>query len=103
VNHVAGPVLAIAGDADRTWASASHARQIMRNLDDAHVAPAHQALIYPGAGHLVGTFPYLATGTSLVNPATQARTSLGGTRAADAAARSDGWPKVLAFLAGVRG
>jgi dienelactone hydrolase len=101
VAHVAGPVLAIAGDDDQVWGSAAHAQRIMQHLDDAHATVAYQALVYPGAGHLVGTFPYLANGTSLVHPVTHATTVLGGTRTADAAARSDGWPKVLAFLANV--
>jgi hypothetical protein len=70
----------------------------MRRLDDAHVT-AHQALIYPDAGHGVGSFPYLAAGTSSVHPVTQIARKLGGTRDADAAARSDSWPKVLALLA----
>jgi pimeloyl-ACP methyl ester carboxylesterase len=87
VTRVAAPVLAVAGGEDRVWRSAAQARRIMGRLDDAGVTAAHQALIYPDAGHGVGSFPYLAAGT------------LGGTRAADAAARVDGWPKVLAFLA----
>jgi hypothetical protein len=58
-------------------------------------------LIYPGAGHLVGTFPYRAEGT-------QAELSgrrilpLGGSRAGDAAAQEQGWPKLLAFLASLQ-
>jgi dienelactone hydrolase len=99
VTHVAGPVLAIAGGEDRVWPSTPQAQQIMRRLDDAHVTAAHQALVYPDAGHGVGSFPYLAAGTSAIHPVTHVARTLGGTRDADAAARSDGWPKVLAFLA----
>jgi dienelactone hydrolase len=99
VTHVAGPVLAIAGGKDRVWPSAAQAQRIMQRLDDAHVTAAHQALVYPDAGHGVGSFPYLAGGTSVTSPGTDVARSLGGTREADAAARSDGWPKVLAFLA----
>jgi dienelactone hydrolase len=101
VAHVAGPVLAIAGGDDQLWISKTYAEQIMQELDDAHMTAAHQALVYPQAGHLVGTFPYLATGVSMIHPVTNTKYNLGGTRAADAAARSDGWPKVLAFLATV--
>jgi dienelactone hydrolase len=97
VTHVAGPVLAIAGGEDRVWRSAGQAQRIMQRLDDAHVTAAHQALVYPDAGHGVGSFPYLAAGT--ISPGTDVARTLGGTRDADAAARSDGWPKVLAFLA----
>jgi dienelactone hydrolase len=99
VTHVAGPVLAIAGGQDQVWPSATHAQRIMQRLDDARVTTAHQALVYPDAGHGVGSFPYLAAGTSQISAGTDVAKSLGGTRQADAAARSDGWPKVLAFLA----
>lgn len=97
VTHVAGPVLAVAGGRDRIWQSDTQAQRIMQHLDDAHVT-AHQALVYPNAGHGVGSFPYLAAGTSQPSPGTVAR-NMGGTREADAAARIDSWPKVLAFLA----
>jgi dienelactone hydrolase len=100
VAHVAGPVLAVAGGDDRVWRSAAQAQRIMQRLDDAHVPAAHRAMTYPEAGHGAGSFPYLAAGTSQVSPDTGFTRTLGGTRAADAAARSDGWPKVLAFLAG---
>ncbi|MBQ0894573.1 acyl-CoA thioesterase/BAAT N-terminal domain-containing protein [Micromonospora sp. U56] len=99
VTHVAGPVLAIGGGEDRVWRSTAQAQRIMQRLDDAQVTTAHQALIYPDAGHGVGSFPYLAAGTSQISPGTDVARTLGGTRDADAAARSDGWPKVLAFLA----
>jgi len=99
VTHVTGPVLAIAGGEDRVWRSVPQSQQIMRHLDDAHLAAAHEALAYPDAGHGVGSFPYLAEGTSWVDPVTHVARPLGGTREANAAARSDGWPKVLAFLA----
>jgi dienelactone hydrolase len=101
VTHVAGPVLAIAGGADRVWPSATQAQRIMQRLDDAGVTAAHQALVYPDAGHGVGSFPYLAAGTSAVSADTDVPRRLGGTREADAAARSDSWPKALAFLATV--
>jgi dienelactone hydrolase len=94
VTHVAGPVLTIAGGDDQVWPSAAQARRIMRRLDDAHTAAAHQSLLYPDAGHGVGTVPYLAAGTFYRGAIT-----MGGTRRANAAARIDSWPKVLAFLA----
>ncbi|MEV4510248.1 acyl-CoA thioesterase/bile acid-CoA:amino acid N-acyltransferase family protein [Dactylosporangium sp. NPDC049525] len=99
VAHVAGPVLAVAGGKDTVWGSAAQAQRIMRRLDDAHVTAAHRAMIYPEAGHGVGSFPYLPAGTAQRSPDTGVTRTLGGTRDADAAARSDGWPKALAFLA----
>jgi len=90
VTHVAGPVLAIAGGADRVWRSATQAQQIMRRLDDAHVTAAHQALVYPDAGHGVGSFPYLAAGTSPIDPVTHLARTLGGTRVVDREAERRG-------------
>jgi dienelactone hydrolase len=55
-------------------------------------------LVYPQAGHGVGTFPFQPAGTTLIHPVTGGLIALGGTRPANAAARRDGWPKVLEFL-----
>ena len=73
------------------------ARQIVTEL--ARDRFPHQALIYPGAGHGVGTFPYLAAGIRDWSALTGRALDHGGTRAADAAAKAQGWPKTLAFLA----
>jgi dienelactone hydrolase len=97
LDHVAGPVLAIAGDNDRLWPSAAAARRLMEALDARPEAPEHRALIYPGAGHLVGTFPYLSAGSRVKNHLGM-ELWMGGSRAADSAARVDGWAKVLAFM-----
>jgi hypothetical protein len=55
--------------------------------------------VYPGSGHGVGGFPYVPTAVARVHPVSGERVLLGGSRPADEAARADGWPKVLAFLA----
>jgi dienelactone hydrolase len=68
-------------------------------LDAHHFGHPHQALVFPQAGHGVGTFPFQPAGTALVHPVTGGLIALGGTRPANAAARRDGWPKVLEFLA----
>ncbi|MGC0415926.1 hypothetical protein [Embleya sp. AB8] len=49
----------------------------------------------------MGTFPYLASGTRFALPQSGETPDFGGTRPANAAARSDGWPQVLALLAGL--
>ncbi|MFE9989787.1 acyl-CoA thioesterase/BAAT N-terminal domain-containing protein [Streptomyces sp. NPDC005381] len=98
LSHVSGPVLAIAGAADLLWTSPQWARQIDKELDGADNRYPHQALIYPNAGHGLGTFPYLPAGTHLTNPVTGRDTDLGGTRAGDATAREASWSKVLALL-----
>lgn len=91
LDHVSGPVLAIAGKSDALWDSSSAADSIAFDLDAAKNAYPHQSLIYDNAGHGVGTFPYLPVGvTALAN--------LGGTREGNAAAQLDSWSKVLAML-----
>jgi dienelactone hydrolase len=97
-DHVAGPVLAIAGTDDLVWPSARGANAIMGALDRARSAAPHQALVYAGSGHFVGTYPYLPIGVIAVHPVTGQRIDGGGTRQGDEAARRDGWPKVLAML-----
>lgn len=94
VSHISGPVLAFAGDLDMLWGSASSATSIIEELTVAHSPYRHQAFIYQQAGHGEGMQPYQPAGdTTMAN--------LGGTRAGNVAAQRDGWPKVLAMLAGL--
>ena len=94
VSHISGPVLAVAGDQDSIWGSASSANSIILQLSVDHSHYKDQALIYQDAGHGMGMQPYQPAGdTTLVN--------LGGTRAGNVAAQRDGWPKMLAMLAGL--
>lgn len=103
LDHVSGPVLAVAGEDDQLWSSPYGARQIIKELDADHHPYPHRALIFPKAGHGVGTFPYLAAGTGQVHPVTGSEMKLGGTRAGNAAAKEAGWRKVLALLASLEG
>jgi dienelactone hydrolase len=103
LDHVDGPVLAIAGQQDVLWASAPSARQIMTELDLDHDRFPHQALTFPEAGHGVGTFPYVPAGVRATNPVIGQVLQLGGTRAGNAAAKAQGWPKTLAFLTALGG
>ncbi|AUG76753.1 hypothetical protein CFP65_1882 [Kitasatospora sp. MMS16-BH015] len=103
LDRVSGPVLALAGWEDQVWAAGAAAGQIDRTLSAAANRYPHQALVYPAAGHGVGTLPYLPTGTSLVHPVLDKLASLGGSRPANAAAKAAGWPKVLAMLAALDG
>ena len=94
MSHVSGPVLAVAGDQDSIWGSASSAKAIILQLSVDHSHFRDQALIYQDAGHGVGMQPYQPAGdTTLLN--------LGGTRAGNVAAQRDGWPKMLAMLSGL--
>ncbi|MEV0796618.1 acyl-CoA thioesterase/bile acid-CoA:amino acid N-acyltransferase family protein [Kribbella sp. NPDC050281] len=98
VDHVSGPVLAIAGSDDQLWPSMTAAPRIALELDDAHNRFPHRALIYPQAGHAVSGAPYLPMGTKEVHPVTRRVISLGGTRAGNEAALRQGWTAVLALL-----
>jgi len=94
VSHISGPVLAVAGKQDSIWGSASSANAIILQLSVDHSRYKDQALVYQNAGHGVGMQPYQPAGnTTLFN--------LGGTRVGNVAAQRDGWPKMLALLAGL--
>lgn len=99
VDHINGPVLAIAGSADALWGSEPAARQIMKELDQAPDRFQHRMLVYPGAGHGVGTFPYIPGGTKIRHPVTGQLFDLGGSRPANDLARRQGWDQVLGWLA----
>jgi hypothetical protein len=56
-------------------------------------------LRYPGAGHAGVGVPGTPAPTEVRHPVDGASYALGGMPAANAAARADSWPRVLAFLA----
>lgn len=85
VEAYAGPLMLIAGGRDAQWDAAAAAEAIVATRQAAGLRT--EALIYPEAGHdLVGD-----GGAREVPRA-------GGTPQANAAARQDAWPKVVAFL-----
>jgi len=87
VENIAGRLILIAGDRDGQWNAGDAARAIVRSREAAGLATT--ALIYPEAGHdLVGDGGPRDSGRS------------GGTPEANAAARDDAWPQVIAFMAG---
>jgi dienelactone hydrolase len=94
VSHISGPVLAFAGDLDMLWESAASANSIIEGLTLAHSPYQHQAFIYKYAGHGEGMQPYQPAGETTI-------ANLGGTAAGNVAAQRDGWPKMLAMLAGL--
>jgi len=99
VERLDGPILLLAGDDDKVWLSAWSVQEVTDRLDAYHFGHPHQALVFPQAGHGVGTLPFQPAGTTLVHPVTGGLIALGGTRPANAAARRDGWTKMLEFLA----
>ena len=89
-------VLAVAGGDDAVWPAGEQAARLAERI------PGTELLAYPQAGHGVGTWPYLPSGTRMTHPVTGDTYDNGGTSEADAAARADAWPRVLAFLDSVR-
>ncbi|HVY90849.1 MAG TPA: acyl-CoA thioester hydrolase/BAAT C-terminal domain-containing protein [Hyphomonadaceae bacterium] len=86
VERYKGPLMIVTGERDAQWNSARMARNIIASRKAAGLET--EALIYPEAGHS------LAGGDGIRAPDPRS----GGTPEADAAARQDSWPKVLAFL-----
>jgi dienelactone hydrolase len=93
VEKIRGPVLLISGKADQLWPSTPMAEAVMARLDAHHFAYAHRHLAYENAGHAAVGPPLPADSPNLKMLA-----SLGGTPEGNQAARTDSWPKVLAFL-----
>ncbi|TWJ24511.1 acyl-CoA thioester hydrolase/BAAT C-terminal domain-containing protein [Micromonospora endolithica] len=86
------PVLAIAGTDDRLWPSADAALTLWQRIGA-------EIRLYDGAGHGVGAPPYLTPATgAYLHPRTGEVFDRGGTREADARARAESWPELLAAL-----
>ena len=92
VERIRGPVLTASAGRDAVWPSGDYATEIQQRLTGSRFA--HPDLRYPAAGHYVGfAVPYVP----VVDPMQK-----GGAPAADAAARAALWPRLLAFLNGLR-
>jgi dienelactone hydrolase len=102
VEKISGPVFVAGGDDDRLWPSGLSARVVASRMIE-HDRRDGTALIYPKAGHALGTaLPYQLP----VSPVDYGHVSsryglldLGGSPAADEAARESAWPKLLRWLA----
>ncbi|MEO1015688.1 MAG: acyl-CoA thioester hydrolase/BAAT C-terminal domain-containing protein [Pseudomonadota bacterium] len=92
VENGAGPVLLICGEDDTLWPSCPMARQIEARAA-AKGGPPVTLLAYEDAGHAVFGIPVPAD-----NPSYEKLASLGGSADGNAAARLDGWPRLVVFL-----
>lgn len=92
VERVAGPVMLICGEADTLWPSCPMARQIADRAR-LHGAPEVNVLAYKDAGHANFGVPVPVT-----HPNFERLAALGGSAQGNAAARLDGWSKLVAFL-----
>ena len=101
VDHIDGPVLAVAGSDDRLWESNFAAPLIVHELDQANRRFPHEALVVQGAGHSIGGAPYLPHGSKFVYPGQAEPFDTGGTHAANESALLQGWTKVLELLASI--
>jgi uncharacterized protein len=93
VERITGAVLLACGEADSLWPSCRMARAVQDRRALAGGLTT-ELLAYADAGH-GGHGPPVAPGT----PAAERIASLGGTIGGNIAARDDGWPRTLAFLA----
>lgn len=92
VERASGPVLLVCGGKDTLWPSCPMAQTLAARAQMAG-RPQVQLLVYPEAGHGVLGAPVGAD-----DPDIKTWSRLGGSPAANAAARTDAWPKILAFL-----
>ncbi|MGW1977450.1 acyl-CoA thioesterase/bile acid-CoA:amino acid N-acyltransferase family protein [Streptomyces sp. NPDC001889] len=94
-DQVRGTVLAIAGGKDTLWDTRKSSESIAARRG---IAEPHRALIHPGAGHALNSYPYTPRSTFSWAADLQDFISMGGSRPADAKARAQAWPEVLRVL-----
>jgi dienelactone hydrolase len=95
VERISGPVFVVGGDDDELWPSGRAVRAIAARMR-AHGRTDVTALMYPGAGHALGT----AVPIQLDNTATtDVPPGFGGSARADELAREDSWPELLRYMA----
>ncbi|MFL6185081.1 MAG: acyl-CoA thioester hydrolase/BAAT C-terminal domain-containing protein [Actinomycetes bacterium] len=99
VERAAGPILLVSGKADAMWPATRLGELVERRAAAARSTHPVAHLRYPGAGHAGVGVPGTTAPTEVRHPVDGASYALGGMPAANAAARADSWPRVLAFLA----
>src|SRR4029453_15522015 len=98
VERARGPMLLVSGEADAMWPS-TRLGELVERRAAGRVAPPGAPPRYPGAGPPSAGVPGAPAPTEVPHPVDGGWYALGGTPAANAAARADSWPQVLAFLA----
>ena len=86
--------LLVGGGDDQTGASGESVARVARRLKRHGYARTVEALIYPGAGHLIVDTGWRPTTTHNSGPSQD-----GGNAEADAHAQADSWTRMLDFLA----
>ncbi|HTH99672.1 MAG TPA: acyl-CoA thioester hydrolase/BAAT C-terminal domain-containing protein [Acidisoma sp.] len=90
---IQGPVMLVCGGRDVVWPSCRMARAAAARLRAGGFTHPVVLLAFPKAGHAVFGPPFAAS-----DPAYAGLGALGGTAAANDAARKTAWPRALAFL-----
>lgn len=100
VERIRGGLLLISGQDDQTWPSTMLSDWVVERLERHRHPYPYRHLAYPGAGHSIWPL-YVhraAPPGPRYHPVRQIWYNDGGSPAADANARQDGWRQVLAFL-----
>ena len=99
VEDIRGPVLFVSGEADTMWPATPLTRIAEQRARDRGFPHPMVHLCYRDGGHTCTGVPGTPIVTEVRNhPLTGGRYSFGGTRAGNAHARADSWPRVVAFL-----
>jgi dienelactone hydrolase len=100
VERTKGPILMVSGELDAMWPSTPMAEMVQRRATDADFGHQVIHLRYPDGGHLCAGASGIPIGTEVrQHPLTGGFYAFGGSRAGNARARSDSWPRVIEFLA----
>ncbi len=94
VEKINGGILLICGEDDRLWPSCPMSDEVIARLKEKKFQSRVQLLRYSNAGHGAVGEPYTPDDPT-------AKDELGGTQGGNVAARTDGWPKAIAFLSEV--
>ena len=97
VERLRGPLLLVSGGADAMWPSTPMAEMVERRAEHFRSRQPVVHLRYPHAGH-VGSGPPGRRWSQLRGMLHRRVLDFGGTRAANANARADSWPRVIEFL-----
>lgn len=101
VERIPGPVLLVGARQDQVWDS-GYGTTAVRDRRLEHGRKNTEALVFDKAGHAIGlAVPYLPVATEFASSGFTLES--GGTRQADALARTASWPRLLALLREVGG
>jgi dienelactone hydrolase len=100
VERTKGPILMVSGELDAMWPSTPMAEIAQRRAAESNFPHHVIHLRYADGGHLCAGVPGIPVGTEIrQHPLTGGSYSFGGSRAGNALARADSWPRVIEFIA----